>query len=54
MGAPEHAEALRRFAALAQRDDHTIHPRGGSMLLAHAAPTRLLLSRGNDSSAEMG
>ena len=40
MGTPEHAEALRRFAALAQRDDHTIHPRGGSMLLAHAGPTR--------------
>ncbi len=40
MGSSEHAAALRRFAALALRDDDTIHPRGGSMLLAHRSPTR--------------
>ncbi|HTD35528.1 MAG TPA: alpha/beta fold hydrolase [Candidatus Elarobacter sp.] len=37
---PEYAEALRRYEELARRDDETIHPRGGSMLLAHGRPTR--------------
>jgi carboxylesterase len=36
---PEYAEALRAYAALAARDDDTIHDRGGSMLLAHGRPT---------------
>jgi alpha-beta hydrolase superfamily lysophospholipase len=35
----EYDEALRAFAALAERDDDTIHHRGGSMLLAHGRPT---------------
>jgi alpha-beta hydrolase superfamily lysophospholipase len=36
---PEYADALRSYAALAERDDDTIHARGGSMLLAHGRPT---------------
>ena len=36
---PDYATALRAFAALAARDDDTIHDRGGSMLLAHGRPT---------------
>jgi carboxylesterase len=36
---PDYAEALRSYAALAERDDDTIHARGGSMLLAHGRPT---------------
>jgi alpha-beta hydrolase superfamily lysophospholipase len=36
---PDYAEALRAYAALAERDDDTIHARGGSMLLAHGRPT---------------
>jgi carboxylesterase len=35
----EYDEALRAYAALAERDDDTIHHRGGSMLLAHGRPT---------------
>ena len=35
----EYAEALRAYAALAARDDDSIHGRGGSMLLAHGRPT---------------
>ncbi len=36
---PDYAEALRSYAALAERDDDTIHARGGSLLLAHGRPT---------------
>jgi len=36
----EFAEALARYQALARRDDETIHPRGGSVLLGHGGPTR--------------
>jgi len=36
---PEFDAALRAYAALAERDDDTIHHRGGSMLLAHGRPT---------------
>jgi pimeloyl-ACP methyl ester carboxylesterase len=36
---PDYAGALRSYAALAERDDDTIHARGGSMLLTHGRPT---------------
>jgi alpha-beta hydrolase superfamily lysophospholipase len=36
---PEYDAALRRYAALQQRDDATIHARGGSILLAHGRRT---------------
>jgi alpha-beta hydrolase superfamily lysophospholipase len=36
---PDYAAALRAYAALAERDDDTIHPRGRTMLLAHGRPT---------------
>jgi len=36
---PDYAAALRTYAALAERDDDTIHARGGTMLLAHGRPT---------------
>jgi alpha-beta hydrolase superfamily lysophospholipase len=35
----EYDAALRSYAALAERDDDTIHERGGSMLFAHGGPT---------------
>ena len=37
---PDYAAALRRCEALAQRDDESIHARGGTKLLHHGAPTR--------------
>ncbi|HEY0383876.1 MAG TPA: alpha/beta fold hydrolase [Candidatus Elarobacter sp.] len=36
---PDYADALRAYAALAERDGDTIHARGGTMLLAHGRPT---------------
>jgi carboxylesterase len=36
---PDYSAALRAYAALAERDDDTIHDRGGSVLLAHGRPT---------------
>ena len=36
---PDYAGALRTYAALAERDDDTIHARGGTMLLTHGRPT---------------
>jgi dienelactone hydrolase len=36
---PEYAAALRHYEALQQRDDATIHARGGSILLAHGRRT---------------
>ena len=35
----DYAGALRAYAALAERDDDTIHSRAGTMLLAHGRPT---------------
>jgi alpha-beta hydrolase superfamily lysophospholipase len=35
---PDYARALERYRALARRDDATIHPRGGSILLEHGRP----------------
>jgi carboxylesterase len=35
---PEYAQALRRYEVLARRDDATIHPCGGSILLEHGRP----------------
>jgi alpha-beta hydrolase superfamily lysophospholipase len=36
---PDYAAALRRYEALARRDDETIHARGGTILLGHGRPT---------------
>jgi pimeloyl-ACP methyl ester carboxylesterase len=36
---PDYAAALRRYEALARRDDETIHARGGTILLGHGHPT---------------
>ena len=36
---PDYAAALRRYEALARRDDATIHARGGTILLGHGRPT---------------
>ena len=35
----EYADALRAYAALAERDDDSIHERGRSVLLVHGRPT---------------
>jgi alpha-beta hydrolase superfamily lysophospholipase len=35
----DYAAALRRYEALARRDDATIHARGGTILLGHGRPT---------------
>ena len=37
---PDYAAALRRYEALARRDDATIHARGGTILLGHGRPTK--------------
>ena len=45
---PEYAAALRRYETLRQRDDATIHARGGSILLEHGrrTPRAVLLLHG--------